>query len=36
MTTEIKNKECAVLKFEGKEIELPVVSGTEGDKALTV
>ena len=31
-----ENKKCAVLKFEGREIELPVVTGTEGDKALDI
>ncbi|MBE6362363.1 MAG: citrate synthase [Lentisphaerae bacterium] len=36
MASEIKNRECAVLKFEGKEVELPVVTGTEGDKALDI
>ena len=31
-----ENKKYAVLKFEGREIELPVVTGTEGDKALDI
>ncbi|MBE6391079.1 MAG: citrate synthase [Lentisphaerae bacterium] len=31
-----ENKKFAVLKFEGREIELPVVTGTEGDKALDI
>ena len=34
MAAELKNNEYATLKFDGKEIELPVVTGTEGDKAL--
>ena len=36
MATELKNNEYAVLKFAGKEINLPVVTGTEGDKALDI
>ena len=36
MTTSEKYKESAILKFEGREIELPVLVGTEGDKALDI
>ena len=36
MMTGEKYKESAVLKFEGREVELPVVVGTEGDKALDI
>lgn len=36
MVIDYKNQKSAILKFDDKEIELPIVTGTEGDQALDI